>query len=65
MNSVAMVRKFKTNRSPTEFIGVSLALGYFGVSEYISVPIAAIALVVDDRQRSFRRWGRSCSSSSR
>ena len=25
----------------TEFIGVSLALGYFGVSEYVSVPIAA------------------------
>ena len=25
----------------TEFIGVDLALGYFGVSEYISVPIAA------------------------
>src|SRR5580692_341881 len=24
----------------TEFIGVSLALGYFGVSEYVSVPIA-------------------------
>ena len=29
----------------TEFIGVSLALGYFGVSEYISVPIAAVALI--------------------
>src|SRR6201988_4189364 len=29
----------------TEFIGVSLALGYLGVSEYISVPIAAIGLV--------------------
>ena len=27
----------------TEFIGVSLALGYFGVSEYVSVPIAALA----------------------
>src|SRR3974390_3393942 len=26
----------------TEFIGVSLALGYFGVSKYISVPIAAL-----------------------
>ena len=25
----------------TEFIGISLALGYFGVSEYVSVPIAA------------------------
>ena len=29
----------------TEFIGVSLALGYFGVSRYLSVPIAAAALV--------------------
>src|SRR5579872_6878215 len=26
----------------TEFIGVSLALQYFGVSEYVSVPIAAL-----------------------
>ena len=29
----------------TEFIGVSLALGYFGVSQYVAVPIAAVALV--------------------
>src|SRR5271166_6295866 len=29
----------------TEFIGVSLALGYFGVSAYVSVPIAAVALI--------------------
>src|ERR1700676_929792 len=29
----------------TEFIGVSLALGYFGVSKYISVPIAVAALI--------------------
>src|SRR6516164_6059742 len=29
----------------TEFIGISLALGYFGVSEYISVPIAALGTV--------------------
>jgi Mn2+/Fe2+ NRAMP family transporter len=35
----------------TEFIGVSLALGYFGVSEYISVPIAAVALIAIDRNR--------------
>ena len=26
----------------TEFIGVSLALGFFGVSPYISVPLAAL-----------------------
>src|SRR5471030_3270199 len=29
----------------TEFIGVSLALGYFGVSKYLAVPIAAVVLV--------------------
>ena len=42
----------------TEFIGVSLALGYFGVSEYISVPIAAVLLVVMTATGSFRRWER-------
>jgi len=42
----------------TEFIGVSLALGYFGVSEYISVPIAAVALVAMTASGSFRRWER-------
>src|SRR5712664_4001615 len=29
----------------TEFIGVSLALGYFGVSPFISVPVAAALLI--------------------
>ncbi len=42
----------------TEFIGVSLALEYFGVSEYISVPIAALALIVMTASGSFRRWER-------
>jgi NRAMP (natural resistance-associated macrophage protein)-like metal ion transporter len=42
----------------TEFIGVSLALGYFGVSEYISVPIAAVSLVAMTATGSFRRWER-------
>jgi NRAMP (natural resistance-associated macrophage protein)-like metal ion transporter len=42
----------------TEFIGVSLALGYFGVSEYVSVPIAAVALVAMTATGSFRRWER-------
>ena len=42
----------------TEFIGISLALGYFGVSEYISVPIAALALIVMTATGSFRRWER-------
>ncbi|HZU81101.1 MAG TPA: NRAMP family divalent metal transporter, partial [Acidimicrobiales bacterium] len=42
----------------TEFIGVSLALGYFGVSEYISVPLAAFGLVAMTASGSFRRWER-------
>jgi Mn2+/Fe2+ NRAMP family transporter len=42
----------------TEFIGVSLALGYFGVSSYISVPATAVALVVVTATGSFRRWER-------
>ena len=42
----------------TEFIGVSLALGYFGVSQYISVPLAAVGLVAMTATGSFRRWER-------
>jgi Mn2+/Fe2+ NRAMP family transporter len=40
----------------TEFIGVSLALQYFGVSQYISVPVAAVVLVAITASGSFRRW---------
>jgi NRAMP (natural resistance-associated macrophage protein)-like metal ion transporter len=42
----------------TEFIGVSLALSYFGVSKYWSVPLAAVGLVVMTASGSFRRWER-------
>ncbi len=42
----------------TEFIGVDLALGYFGVSKYLSVPFAALTLVVVTATGSFRRWER-------
>src|SRR5450631_285575 len=42
----------------TEFIGVSLALHYFGVSKYWSVPLAAVGLVVMTASGSFRRWER-------
>jgi NRAMP (natural resistance-associated macrophage protein)-like metal ion transporter len=42
----------------TEFIGVSLALGYFGVSKYIAVPTAAVALIAMTATGSFRRWER-------
>jgi Mn2+/Fe2+ NRAMP family transporter len=40
----------------TEFIGVSLALGFFGVSPYASVPVAAVLLVGITASGSFRRW---------
>ena len=43
----------------TEFIGVSLALAYFGVSSYIAVPIAAVLLVGITLSGSFRRWERA------
>jgi Mn2+/Fe2+ NRAMP family transporter len=43
----------------TEFIGVSLALSYFGVSKYVAVPLAAIALVAITASGSFRAWERS------
>ena len=42
----------------TEFIGVSLALNYFGISKYWSVPLAAVGLVVMTASGSFRRWER-------
>ena len=43
----------------TEFIGVSLALGYLGVSKYVAVPIAAVALIGITVSGSFRSWERS------
>ena len=43
----------------TEFIGVSLSLSYFGVSKYISVPIAAGALIAISVSGSFRFWERA------
>jgi Mn2+/Fe2+ NRAMP family transporter len=42
----------------TEFIGVSLALGYFGLSQYVAVPLAALALVAITSTGSFRSWER-------
>ncbi|HUA10926.1 MAG TPA: NRAMP family divalent metal transporter [Solirubrobacteraceae bacterium] len=43
----------------TEFIGVSLALGYFGVTKYAAVPIAAAALVAITVSGNYRMWERS------
>ncbi|MBV9547553.1 MAG: divalent metal cation transporter, partial [Chloroflexi bacterium] len=42
----------------TEFIGISLALGYFGISPLVSVPVAAVALIAVTVTGSFRRWER-------
>ena len=43
----------------TEFIGVSLSLGYFGVAPRVSVPIAAVALIAITVSGSFRVWERA------
>jgi len=43
----------------TEFIGVSLAAEYMGVSKYIVVPVSAAALVAIMASGSFRRWERA------
>jgi Mn2+/Fe2+ NRAMP family transporter len=40
----------------TEFIGFAMALGYFGVSPYISVPIGIAGLIAITVTGSFRRW---------
>jgi Mn2+/Fe2+ NRAMP family transporter len=43
----------------TEFIGVSLAGEYFGLSPYVVVPVAAIVLVGITITGNFRRWERA------
>jgi Mn2+/Fe2+ NRAMP family transporter len=43
----------------TEFIGISLAASYAGISEYIAVPFAAVALVGIMASGSFSRWERA------
>src|SRR5665213_2815309 len=43
----------------TEFIGISLAASYAGISDYISVPTAAVALVAITASGSFQRWERA------
>ena len=43
----------------TEFIGISLAASYAGISEYIAVPLAAVALVAIMASGSFQRWERA------
>jgi Mn2+/Fe2+ NRAMP family transporter len=46
----------------TEFIGVSLAGKYFGFSEYIVVPLAAVLLIGITISGNFRRWERALRS---
>src|SRR5271157_6288091 len=43
----------------TEFIGISLVADYFGISKYVVVPTAAVALVAIMATGSFRRWERA------
>src|SRR5580658_2428914 len=43
----------------TEFIGISLAASYAGISDYVAVPLAAVALVAIMATGSFRRWERA------
>lgn len=40
----------------TEFIGISMAMTYFGISPYLSIPIAALLLIVVTITGSFRKW---------
>jgi Mn2+/Fe2+ NRAMP family transporter len=43
----------------TEFIGISLAASYAGISDYFAVPLAAVALVAIMATGSFQRWERA------
>ncbi len=43
----------------TEFIGVTLALGYFGISPAVAVGVSAPLLVAATCSGSFRRWERA------
>ncbi|MCQ8195049.1 NRAMP family divalent metal transporter [Streptomyces rugosispiralis] len=43
----------------TEFIGITLACEYLGLSRYVIVPVAAVALIAVAASGSFRRWERA------
>ncbi|TLH61704.1 Nramp family divalent metal transporter [Mycolicibacterium aubagnense] len=43
----------------TEFIGIALAADHFGISRYVVVPTAAVALVAIMATGSFQRWERA------
>jgi len=42
----------------TDFIGAAMALGYFGVSRFVAVPVAAAFLIAVTAAGSFRGWER-------
>ena len=42
----------------TEFIGIDFALGYLGVSKFVSVPVAALILIGITMTGSFEKWER-------
>ncbi|AFJ37323.1 Nramp family divalent metal transporter [Mycobacterium intracellulare] len=43
----------------TEFIGITLAATYIGISKYIVVPVSALTLIAIMASGSFRRWERA------
>jgi Mn2+/Fe2+ NRAMP family transporter len=43
----------------TEFIGINLAMGYFGVSKFISVPFATLFMLAIMGTGKFRTWERA------
>src|SRR5947209_1805798 len=43
----------------TEFMGVTLAAEYFGISPYLAVPVAALVLIGITVTGNFRRWERA------
>jgi Mn2+/Fe2+ NRAMP family transporter len=42
----------------TDFVGVAMALGYFGVSRFVAVPVAAAFLIAVTAAGTFRGWER-------
>lgn len=43
----------------TEFIGISYAAAFAGISNYVAVPLAAVGLIAITASGSFRRWERA------
>lgn len=43
----------------SDFVGVAMSLGYFGVSSFVSVPVAAAFLIAVTAAGSFRGWERA------